>query len=195
MSIGQALSAARRDAGLSIDDISAKTRLRATVIRAIEADDFLPVWRRLLRPRPHPHPCRTGRARPGAAAGGIRRDDRPERTTGRPTSQLYETEVSGRAITRTAQKRSPHWGLAAVGTTLVAIIIFATIGLLNHCKKTPAVAAPPGPAARSSAARRRHTHRARHPWSPRLRLRARPRASLLSRLRAPWWPKPGCTSS
>ena len=42
MSIGQALSAARRDAGLSIDDISAKTRLRATVIRAIEADDFSP---------------------------------------------------------------------------------------------------------------------------------------------------------
>ena len=40
MSIGQSLAAARRDAGLSIDDLSAKTRLRATVIRAIENDDF-----------------------------------------------------------------------------------------------------------------------------------------------------------
>src|SRR2546423_6849889 len=40
MWIGQSLAAPRRDAGLSVDDLSAKTRLRATVIRAIEADDF-----------------------------------------------------------------------------------------------------------------------------------------------------------
>lgn len=146
MSIGQALSGARRDAGLSIDDISAKTRLRATVVRAIEADDFslcggdfyarghIRTLAGLVGLDPAPL-----LAEYDATVGP--KDDGHLTTTG----QLYETEASGRAITRTAQKRSPHWGFAAIGTTLVAIIVFATIGLLHHAKKTPTVAAPPGP--------------------------------------------------
>jgi cytoskeleton protein RodZ len=146
VSIGQALSSARLDAGLSIDDISAKTRLRATVIRAIEADDFSLCGGDFY-----------ARGHIRTLAGLVGLDPAPllaeydatigPKDDGQATSQLYETEVTGRAITRTAQKRSPHWGLAAVGTTLVAIIVFATIGLLNHSKKTPTVAAPPGPVA------------------------------------------------
>jgi cytoskeleton protein RodZ len=144
VSIGQALSSARLDAGLSIDDISAKTRLRATVIRAIEADDFSLCGGDFY-----------ARGHIRTLAGLVGLDPVPllaeydatigPKDDGQATSQLYETEVTGRAITRTAQKRSPHWGLAAVGTTLVAIIVFAAIGLLNHSKKTPTVAAPPGP--------------------------------------------------
>jgi cytoskeleton protein RodZ len=146
VSIGQALSSARLDAGLSIDDISAKTRLRATVIRAIEADDFSLCGGDFY-----------ARGHIRTLAGLVGLDPAPllaeydatigPKDDGQATSQLYESEVTGRAITRTAQKRSPHWGLAAVGTTLVAIIVFATIGLLNHAKKTPAVAAPPAPVA------------------------------------------------
>jgi cytoskeleton protein RodZ len=146
VSIGQALSSARLDAGLSIDDISAKTRLRATVVRAIEADDFSLCGGDFY-----------ARGHIRTLAGLVGLDPAPllaeydatigPKDDGQATSQLYETEVSGRAITRTAQKRSPHWGLAAVGTTLVAIIVFATIGLLNHGNKSPAVAAPPGPVA------------------------------------------------
>jgi len=146
VSIGQALSSARLDAGLSIDDISAKTRLRATVIRAIEADDFSLCGGDFY-----------ARGHIRTLAGLVGLDPVPllaeydatigPKDDGQATSQLYETEVTGRAITKTAQKRSPHWGLAAVGTTLVAIIVFATIGLLNHTKKTPTVAAPPGPVA------------------------------------------------
>jgi cytoskeleton protein RodZ len=146
VSIGQALSSARLDAGLSIDDISAKTRLRATVIRAIEADDFSLCGGDFY-----------ARGHIRTLAGLVGLDPAPllaeydatigPKDDGQATSQLYETEVTGRAITRTAQKRSPHWGLAAVGTTLVAIIVFATIGLLNHGKKSPVVAAPPGPVA------------------------------------------------
>ena len=146
MSIGQALSSARLDAGLSIDDISAKTRLRATVIRAIEADDFSLCGGDFY-----------ARGHIRTLAGLVGLDPVPllaeydatigPKDDGQATSQLYETEVTGRAITKTAQKRSPHWGLAAMGTTLVEIIVFATIGLLNHAKKTPTVAAPPGPVA------------------------------------------------
>jgi cytoskeleton protein RodZ len=140
VSIGQALSGARRDAGLSIDDMSAKTRLRATVIRAIEADDFSLCGGDFY-----------ARGHIRTLAGLVGLDPVPllaeydatigPKDDGQATSQLYETEVSGRAITRTAQKRSPHWGLAAIGTTLVAIIVFATIGLLDHSKKSPSASA------------------------------------------------------
>lgn len=142
MSIGQALSSARLDAGLTIDDISAKTRLRATVIRAIEADDFSLCGGDFY-----------ARGHIRTLAGLVGLDPVPllaeydatigPKDDGQATSQLYETEVTGRAITRTAQKRAPHWGLAAVATTLVAIIVFATIGLLNHGKKPTSASAPP----------------------------------------------------
>jgi len=144
VSIGQALSAARRDAGLSIDDISAKTRLRGTVIRSIEADDFSLCGGDFY-----------ARGHIRTLAGLVGLDPAPllaeyDATVGSgedglATSQLYETEASGRAITRTAQKRSPRWGLAAVATTLVAIIIFAGIGLMNRGhKSTPPAAIAAG---------------------------------------------------
>jgi cytoskeleton protein RodZ len=143
VSIGQALSGARLDAGFSIDDISAKTRLRATVIRAIEADDFSLCGGDFY-----------ARGHIRTLAGLVGLDPVPllaeyDATIGpkddgqATTNQLYETEVTGRAITRTAQKRSPHWGLAALATTLVAIIVFATIGLIDHGKKAASASAPP----------------------------------------------------
>jgi cytoskeletal protein RodZ len=40
VSIGAALHAARQEAGLSVDDVAIATRIRATLIRQIEADNF-----------------------------------------------------------------------------------------------------------------------------------------------------------
>lgn len=40
MSLGQALAEARRDAGLSLDDVAGATRIRRTIVAAIEDDDF-----------------------------------------------------------------------------------------------------------------------------------------------------------
>src|SRR5260370_36762028 len=42
VSIGETLARARQDAGLSITQISQRTRIRETVIRGIENDDFSP---------------------------------------------------------------------------------------------------------------------------------------------------------
>ena len=42
MSLGSELSAARRAAGLSVDAVAASSRLRSSIIIAIEADDFSP---------------------------------------------------------------------------------------------------------------------------------------------------------
>lgn len=38
--LGSALAAARRERGLSVEDVAAATRIRPAIIRAIEADDF-----------------------------------------------------------------------------------------------------------------------------------------------------------
>ncbi len=40
MSIGEVLAAARRQAGLTITQVSQRTRIRETIIREIERDDF-----------------------------------------------------------------------------------------------------------------------------------------------------------
>lgn len=42
MSIGETLAAARRDAGLSVTQLSQRTRIRETVIQGMERDDFSP---------------------------------------------------------------------------------------------------------------------------------------------------------
>jgi cytoskeletal protein RodZ len=40
VSIGEALTAARRQAGLSITQVSQRTRIRETIVGGIERDDF-----------------------------------------------------------------------------------------------------------------------------------------------------------
>src|SRR5258708_33134422 len=40
VSIGESLAEARRQAGLSINQVSEQTRVRATIIRGIERDDY-----------------------------------------------------------------------------------------------------------------------------------------------------------
>ena len=40
MTVGQSLTKARRQAGLTIDELSERTKIRASVIRSIEADDY-----------------------------------------------------------------------------------------------------------------------------------------------------------
>jgi hypothetical protein len=40
VSIGEALTAARRQAGLTITQVSQRTRIRETIVRGIERDDF-----------------------------------------------------------------------------------------------------------------------------------------------------------
>lgn len=148
MSIGQTLAAARRDAGLSVDDISAKTRLRATVVRAIEADDFSLCGGDFYS-RGH---IRTLAGLVGADPVALlaEYDATVAKSDETAPSQIYETEQSGRAITRTAEKRSPHWGLAAVSAALVAIIVVFGVNLANSNNNNKAATPPPAVAAGAS---------------------------------------------
>ena len=40
MSVGEALVRARESAGLSLDDVAAQTKIRPTILAAMESDDF-----------------------------------------------------------------------------------------------------------------------------------------------------------
>ncbi len=131
MSIGQTLAAARRDAGLSIDDMSAKTRLRATVIRAIENDDFSLCGGDFYA-RAHLRTLANLVGADGAAlvaeydATHVDPEDVPVAT------QVFETEATGRAITRRTERRAPNWGAAAAAMVLIVVIVVAGVQLLGH---------------------------------------------------------------
>lgn len=131
MSIGQTLAAARREAGLSIDDLSAKTRLRATVIRAMENDDFSLCGGDFYA-RAH---LRTLASIVGLDPAALVAEF--DSTVADPeevpvASQVFETEVTGRALTRRTERRAPNWRAAAAAMVLVAIIVVAGIQLIGH---------------------------------------------------------------
>ncbi len=131
MSIGQALSEARRAAGLSIDDVSAKSRLRATVIRAIENDDFSLCGGDFYA-RAH---LRMLAAIVGADGQALVADydahvaDLDELPV---AAQIHDNEVQTRVITRTSQRRAPNWGAAAAAAVLIVIIVVVGAQLLGH---------------------------------------------------------------
>lgn len=127
MSIGQTLAAARREAGLSVEDVSAKTRVRATVIRAIENDDFSLCGGDFYA-RGH---IRTIAVLVGAdpAALVAEFDAEAGHVDDVPASQIFEAEVTGRSITRRTERRAPSWGIAAIVMVLLAVIVVAGVQL------------------------------------------------------------------
>jgi cytoskeletal protein RodZ len=129
MSVGEELAEARMRAGLSVDDVDARTMIRATLIRAIESDDFAPCGGSVYA---------RGHIRSIAHAAGI--DPEPLVATfdaehgGSPVPAAPASEVTGLAFDRTAMQRSgprrPHWMLAA-GAVLVVVCVVAAIGLVR----------------------------------------------------------------
>ena len=90
-SIGHVLQQARIAAGLTVDEVSASTRVRIPIVHAIEEDDFSPLWRRRLRPRPHPHDRARRRHRPRTAGRAVRR-----RARRAPVADARRAAVRGR---------------------------------------------------------------------------------------------------
>jgi len=73
VSIGAALAEARERAGLSVAQVSERTRIRETVIGGDRARRVLRVRRRLRRAGAHPRHRQGRRGRPRAAGRGVRR--------------------------------------------------------------------------------------------------------------------------
>lgn len=133
MSVGQSLAAARAESGLSIEALSASTRIRGTLIRAIEADDFSmcggDVYAR-------------GHIRSIARVLGV--DDAPllaEFDTIHPRETIDHTVESigneWRPLS-TRDRSKPAWGKAMVAAVLIGVCTIVIVGLV----KKPAA---PGP--------------------------------------------------
>ena len=137
VSIGQTLSAARRQAGLSIDDVSAKTRLRATVVRAIENDDFSLCGGDFYA-KGH---IRTLATIVGADPAALSAEY--DATVASPddmpgASQVFESEVAGRSLTKRTERRTPKWGATAAAMALIAVIVYAAVQLSHGGTNSPA---------------------------------------------------------
>ncbi|MFL6139134.1 MAG: helix-turn-helix domain-containing protein [Frankiaceae bacterium] len=146
MSIGEALASARRERGMTVDEVSQATRIRGTLIRAIETDDFGPCGGAVYA---------RGHIRSIARAVGI--DPVPlieqfdtDNGTGPQlvTDGIFEAESKARP-----ERTGPRWGAAMVAAVLVgvcALALASILGLLDGNRSQP-TAQSRGPAASSSA--------------------------------------------
>lgn len=131
MSIGQTLATARREAGLSVEDVSAKTRVRGTVIRAIENDDFSLCGGDFYA-RGH---IRTIAGIVGADPAALVAEYDATFATPEDTpaaSQVFEAEAAGPGLTKRTERRAPSWGAAAIAMVLIAVIAYAGVQLANR---------------------------------------------------------------
>jgi cytoskeletal protein RodZ len=114
--IGRALQQARIAAGLTVDDISAATRVRIAIVHAIEADDFAPCGGdvyarghiRTLAKAVHLDPA------PLIAQYDAEHGGRPAPT---PAAPLFEAERIR------PERRGPNW-TAAMVAAIVAVVVF-----------------------------------------------------------------------
>jgi cytoskeleton protein RodZ len=116
MSLGSDLAAARRSAGLSLQDVADRTRVRRTIIEQIESDDFSlcggDVYAR-------------GHIRSIAAVVGadpvplVFEFDRLHATQGPLASEVFEAET-----VMARERRGPNW-VAAMGAAVVVIALIA----------------------------------------------------------------------
>lgn len=127
MSVGARLTEARELAGLTVEDVSRTTRIRATLIRAIEADDFGPCGGAVYA-RGH---IRSIAAAIGVDAAPLIADYDAEHGSPIPVdpTPVFDPEVAE----RTGQRR-PNWS-AAMASVLALVSVVAGIQLATGGSK------------------------------------------------------------
>src|SRR6266568_2931158 len=151
VSIGDTLARARQDAGLSITQISQPTRIRETVIRGIENDDFSPCGGDFYA-RGHIRSVATVVGADAdlliqeyaAAHGGIR--------------QASAAEISGPAALLRLPRRRPNWSAVmalVIGALVAGVVVHACASPSHHVNGAAHHKPAPVPVpARDSPARR-----------------------------------------
>jgi len=126
VSVGESLARAREDRGLSVADVAEQTRIRSTLIRAIEADDFAPCGGAVYA---------RGHIRSIARVVGIdsvplvAEFDAANHVEPMP-SEIAAQPTDARVIAR-SDRHGPNWA-AAMAVALVVICALAVVGLLNR---------------------------------------------------------------
>jgi cytoskeletal protein RodZ len=124
VSIGDTLAAEREQAGLTIAQVSQQTRIRETIIRNIEHDDFSACGGDFYA---------RGHIRSIARASGS--DPEPlireyDALYGAPTSVTAQDVFEPSAPIRMTQRRGPNWS-AAMALALALIVGFAVYHLVS----------------------------------------------------------------
>jgi cytoskeletal protein RodZ len=150
--LGAALAEARDGRGLSVEDVAAATRIRATIIRSIEADDFAACGGAVYA---------RGHLRSIAQVVGA--DPKPltaefDRRFGQPAPALTTSSLASFDPPRDAGRsgrQSPSWASVAVGVLAVAVLLLGGSWLLGRGAGDPgqvgAIPAPSSPAATSAS--------------------------------------------
>lgn len=121
---GAALAASREQAGLSVEDVAAATRIRSTLVRAIEQDEYERCGGEVYA-RGH---IRSIAHVVGADAESLVADfDRrygrqPPKLTVAPISTIGEPV---REVTRKANRSAPKWPAAAIAVLALVVVLLA----------------------------------------------------------------------
>lgn len=145
MSIGEALASARVERGLSVEDVSEATRVRATLIRMIEADDFSACGGSFYA-RGHIRAiARTVGIDPGPLVAEF------DAVHGEPDTKVG-TGIIERESRARPERNGPRWGSAMVASIMVVMCIVAAYSLLGGfgpSRGTAHLSTPPGSASPS----------------------------------------------
>lgn len=119
VTIGQALIAARQEAGLTVEQVSAATRIRQTIVAAIEADDFSRSGGDFYA-RAHLRGIATAVSADADAL--VAAYDSERAGSGAPdVIAVFEFETHARP-----ERRGPNWS-AAMASALALVVVFAVV--------------------------------------------------------------------
>jgi cytoskeletal protein RodZ len=129
VTVGETLSNARRTRALSVDDVAADTCIRATLIRAIEADDFRLCGGNVYA-RGH---IRSIAKVVGVDAEPLIADFDKAHDVERPVTAVaaVSAQPTDHDLVNRSERRRPNW-TAAMATALAVVCIVALGGLISH---------------------------------------------------------------
>jgi cytoskeletal protein RodZ len=140
VSIGATLAAARRRAGMSVSDLSQRTRVREPIIRAVEHDDYAACGGDFY-----------ARGHIRSIARAVGEDPAPLidefDSTWRSTQEITAAEAFGPGMPlRTRERRRVRW------TGVLAVLVLVVLGFagykfasgVNHTRHAAAASSPPG---------------------------------------------------
>jgi cytoskeletal protein RodZ len=154
VTVGETLSHARRKRGLSVDDVAADTRIRATLIEAIEADQFEPCGGTVYARGHIRSIAKVVGVDPEAVISEFDTAHNIEHVA--PVAVLADT--TDHDLVSRSERRQPNWTLA-MAAALVVICGLALVGLLNHHSGGPS-------SPRANSQQQVTAHHSRQPVSP-----------------------------
>jgi cytoskeleton protein RodZ len=144
VSIGETLTAAREHAGLSVEDVSEATRIRRTLVQAIEHDDFSSCGGDFYA-RGH---IRTIAATVGADPKPLLDAfDAGHEGNGAPrATEVFESETLARP-----ERRGPNWSAAMVAALVLVLIYGVVQAVTGNGDRAPTAGLGGSASARASA--------------------------------------------